>query len=207
MPMSAASTFSIGSMMKPLLPIHASFCSAAAAMSSSFVAITGFSEWETIGQNPHTGEPEREGGTETTYCPAPVHRKPPSADCLAAAWPASRLTPFIHKQVKISWALSLRLAVILETLLSNNGLLGSSYNLQSVVVGERTEGIHQSHCSVTSNVDAQCGIGSFEDNCTGVTLHISDIVENQSGVHPEGKLHVATCRQPDRTLDAAYPSW
>jgi hypothetical protein len=36
-----------------------------------------FSEWETIGQNPQTGEPERQGGTQTTYWPAPVHRKPP----------------------------------------------------------------------------------------------------------------------------------
>jgi hypothetical protein len=36
-----------------------------------------FSEWETIVQNPYTGELEREGGTETTYWPAPVQRKPP----------------------------------------------------------------------------------------------------------------------------------
>src|SRR5690242_1275489 len=36
-----------------------------------------FSEWESMGQNPYTGEPEIEGGTETTYWPAPTHRKPP----------------------------------------------------------------------------------------------------------------------------------
>lgn len=36
-----------------------------------------FSEWETIGENPYTGELQREGGTETTYWPAPVNRKPP----------------------------------------------------------------------------------------------------------------------------------
>ena len=77
MPMSAASTFSIGPMRKPLRPIRALFCNAAAAMSSFFVADYWFSEWETIAQNPYTGEPEREGGTQTTYWPAPVHRKPP----------------------------------------------------------------------------------------------------------------------------------
>jgi hypothetical protein len=36
-----------------------------------------FSEWETIGQHPITGDPRLEGGTETTYWPAPVARKPP----------------------------------------------------------------------------------------------------------------------------------
>jgi hypothetical protein len=36
-----------------------------------------FSEWETIGTNPHTGEEQLEGGAETAYWPAPVQRKPP----------------------------------------------------------------------------------------------------------------------------------
>jgi hypothetical protein len=36
-----------------------------------------FSEWEQIAQNPYTGEPQIEGGVETTYWPAPVKRKPP----------------------------------------------------------------------------------------------------------------------------------
>ncbi len=36
-----------------------------------------FSEWEAVGENQYTGEPQREGGTETTYWPAPVQREPP----------------------------------------------------------------------------------------------------------------------------------
>lgn len=36
-----------------------------------------FSEWETLGEHPITGEPRIEGGVETTYWPAPVTRKPP----------------------------------------------------------------------------------------------------------------------------------
>jgi hypothetical protein len=36
-----------------------------------------FSEWETMGQNPCTGEFQIEGGVETTYWPPPVKRKPP----------------------------------------------------------------------------------------------------------------------------------
>jgi hypothetical protein len=36
-----------------------------------------FSEWESFGQNPYTGEPQLEGGVETTYWPAPVTRKAP----------------------------------------------------------------------------------------------------------------------------------
>jgi hypothetical protein len=45
-----------------------------------------FSEWETIVENPHTGEPQREGGVETTYWPAPVKRKTPDwIDEIAAA--------------------------------------------------------------------------------------------------------------------------
>jgi len=36
-----------------------------------------FSEWETVGDNLYTGEPQLEGGTETTYWPAPVQRKSP----------------------------------------------------------------------------------------------------------------------------------
>lgn len=36
-----------------------------------------FSEWETIGQHPITGEMRMEGGVATTYWPAPVTRKPP----------------------------------------------------------------------------------------------------------------------------------
>jgi hypothetical protein len=36
-----------------------------------------FSEWETIGQNPYTGEPRIEAGVETTYWPTPLKRKPP----------------------------------------------------------------------------------------------------------------------------------
>jgi hypothetical protein len=36
-----------------------------------------FSEWENFGQNPYTGELQREGGVETTYWPAPVTRKAP----------------------------------------------------------------------------------------------------------------------------------
>jgi uncharacterized protein DUF4145 len=36
-----------------------------------------FSEWETIGEDPHTGQPRMEGGVQTTYWPAPVTRKPP----------------------------------------------------------------------------------------------------------------------------------
>jgi hypothetical protein len=36
-----------------------------------------FSEWETMGQNPYTGEPQLEGGVEITYWPAPVTRKAP----------------------------------------------------------------------------------------------------------------------------------
>jgi hypothetical protein len=36
-----------------------------------------FSEWETIGENPYTGEPQRESGVETTYWPAPVEPKTP----------------------------------------------------------------------------------------------------------------------------------
>jgi hypothetical protein len=36
-----------------------------------------FSEWETIGQHPVTGEPRMEGGTETTYWPPLVERTPP----------------------------------------------------------------------------------------------------------------------------------
>jgi hypothetical protein len=36
-----------------------------------------FSEWEEIVDNPYTGQPEMQGGVETTYWPAPVQRKPP----------------------------------------------------------------------------------------------------------------------------------
>lgn len=36
-----------------------------------------FSEWETIGENPRTGQPQLEGGVETTYWPAAVKRKLP----------------------------------------------------------------------------------------------------------------------------------
>lgn len=36
-----------------------------------------FSEWDTIGENPYTGEPQMESGVETTYWPATVNRKPP----------------------------------------------------------------------------------------------------------------------------------
>ena len=36
-----------------------------------------FSEWETIGEHPVTGEPTREGGIETTYWPAPITRQRP----------------------------------------------------------------------------------------------------------------------------------
>ena len=36
-----------------------------------------FSEWETVGEHPVTGEPRLEGGVETTYWPAPATRKPP----------------------------------------------------------------------------------------------------------------------------------
>jgi hypothetical protein len=36
-----------------------------------------FSEWETIGDNPYTGQPQLEGGVDTTYWPTPVQRKPP----------------------------------------------------------------------------------------------------------------------------------
>lgn len=45
-----------------------------------------FSEWETRGEHPITGEPRMEGGVETTYWPAPVTRKPPKwIDDLEAA--------------------------------------------------------------------------------------------------------------------------
>jgi hypothetical protein len=45
-----------------------------------------FSEWETIGENPYTGQPQLEGGTETTYWPPPVQRKPPEwSDKIAKA--------------------------------------------------------------------------------------------------------------------------
>ena len=37
-----------------------------------------FSEWDTIGAHPITGEPILEGGTETTYWPAPVRRQRPN---------------------------------------------------------------------------------------------------------------------------------
>lgn len=36
-----------------------------------------FSEWATIGEHPITGEQRLEGGTQTTYWPAPVTRKRP----------------------------------------------------------------------------------------------------------------------------------
>ena len=36
-----------------------------------------FSEWETIGNHPTTGEPRLEGGVETVYWPAPVSRQRP----------------------------------------------------------------------------------------------------------------------------------
>jgi len=36
-----------------------------------------FSEWETLGEHPITGEPRMEGGFKTTYWPAPVTRQPP----------------------------------------------------------------------------------------------------------------------------------
>jgi Domain of unknown function (DUF4145) len=36
-----------------------------------------FSEWETLGQHPITGELRREGGTQTTYWPTIVTRDPP----------------------------------------------------------------------------------------------------------------------------------
>jgi hypothetical protein len=36
-----------------------------------------FSEWETIGEHPVTGEPTLEGGVETTYWPAPITRQRP----------------------------------------------------------------------------------------------------------------------------------
>lgn len=36
-----------------------------------------FSEWETIGQDPITGEPRLEGGVDTSYWPAPMARKRP----------------------------------------------------------------------------------------------------------------------------------
>lgn len=36
-----------------------------------------FSEWQTIGEHPVTGEPVLEGGVETTYWPAPVNRARP----------------------------------------------------------------------------------------------------------------------------------
>jgi hypothetical protein len=36
-----------------------------------------FSEWETVGEHPVTGEPRLEGGVETTYWPAPVTRQRP----------------------------------------------------------------------------------------------------------------------------------
>lgn len=36
-----------------------------------------FSEWETIFDDPMTGEPRMEGGVETSYWPAPVRRKRP----------------------------------------------------------------------------------------------------------------------------------
>ena len=37
-----------------------------------------FSEWETLGEHPVSGEPRLEGGVETTYWPAPTSRKPPN---------------------------------------------------------------------------------------------------------------------------------
>ena len=37
-----------------------------------------FSEWETIGEHPITGEPRLEGGTETVYWPPPVSRRRPN---------------------------------------------------------------------------------------------------------------------------------
>ena len=36
-----------------------------------------FSEWETLGEHPITGEPRMEGGVQTTYWPSPVQRKTP----------------------------------------------------------------------------------------------------------------------------------
>ena len=36
-----------------------------------------FSEWETLGSHPITGEPRLEGGVETVYWPAPVSRQRP----------------------------------------------------------------------------------------------------------------------------------
>jgi hypothetical protein len=36
-----------------------------------------FSEWDTEGEHPVTGEPRTERGVETTYYPAPTTRKPP----------------------------------------------------------------------------------------------------------------------------------
>ena len=73
----AAGTFSIGWMMKPLLPtpvLHSAVLRLRRALLSSRLLVFRNGP---IGQNPHTGEPEREGGTQTTYWPAPVHRKPP----------------------------------------------------------------------------------------------------------------------------------
>ena len=37
-----------------------------------------FSEWETIGEHPITGEPRLEGGVDTVYWPAPVSRQRPN---------------------------------------------------------------------------------------------------------------------------------
>ena len=37
-----------------------------------------FSEWETIGTDPISGEPRLEGGVETAYWPAPVRRQRPN---------------------------------------------------------------------------------------------------------------------------------
>ena len=37
-----------------------------------------FSEWDTIGDDPITGEPRLEGGIETVYWPAPVRRQRPN---------------------------------------------------------------------------------------------------------------------------------
>jgi hypothetical protein len=36
-----------------------------------------FSEWEYVEDNPYTGQPEKQGGVETTYWPAAVERKTP----------------------------------------------------------------------------------------------------------------------------------
>lgn len=45
-----------------------------------------FSEWETLGEHPITGEPRLEGGVETSYWPAPIaRRRPPWLDKIEGA--------------------------------------------------------------------------------------------------------------------------